>query len=130
MRKEDREKEILKLELEKIRIEHATDIAYINQKNWIKITMIFGGLLTILNAIWKILPEQILIISILAVIGYVLILHSVADYALKTQFYGKPIKWYDKIIYYIFLDFIFRKYEEGINQKYKKKIENLKNKLK
>ena len=122
MKKEDREKEILKLELEKIRIEHATNIAYINQKNWIKITMIFGGLLAVLNAIWKILPEQILVISILAIIGYVLILHSVADYALKFQFYGKPIKWYDKILYYIFLDFIFRKNEQSIIQKYNKKL--------
>lgn len=108
MKKEDKEKEILKLELEKIKIEHNTDMNNLNQKNWVKITMIFGGLIAVLNIIGGVVPQNYMMLSAIAVLVYILILHSAAESSLTKKFYGKA----------------------GLIKKYNEKFNELQNKIK
>ena len=129
MKKEEKEKQLILLELEKIKIQHENELAYINRKTWLKITIIFGLLFSVFTSLWQRIPDEYLGASVFGVVLYVLLLLTVSDYALKYDFYGKPIKFFDKILYFVFLDFIFRK-GKGIIKKYEDEINKLKKSIK
>jgi len=107
MNNADKEKKIIELELEKIKIEHQNELHHTNQFLWMKGTTI--GI--IITAIFGFITLKLIDspLAILFLFFYAVLIIRTGDYLIQTEYEGKPkgLNWIPHILLNMFsLDWI------------------------